>query len=213
MSKTRRISDTNEYVGRRYGRLTIIGDGGRRGKGIAYVVCRCECGSEKTVRLVHLKSGITASCGCLHRDRVTKHGLSHSATWNAWAMMVQRCVNPACDSFPRYGGKGITVCDRWLRFENFLEDMGERPPEMTIERVNGERGYSPENCRWATRKEQARNRSTNLLVEIGGVAKCVAEWAEEYGINRKCVYQRIRNGWDPVDAITTPTRARRGVLT
>lgn len=130
----------------------------------------------------------------------------------AWYAMQQRCYLESTRDYHRYGGRGIAVCDRWRfgegakgGFACFLEDMGFKPSQRhTLDRIDNDGNYEPGNCRWATPKEQAFNRSTNKIVEIDGVSKTVTEWAESYRIPRNIIFNRIRNGWDPVDAVLTP---------
>ena len=123
--------------------------------------------------------------------------------------MRQRCENPNRKDFCNYGARGITVCARWLQFTNFLSDMGERPAGMTLERSDGAKGYSPENCTWATPTQQARNKRTNVLVTHGGHTATVAEWAERTGLERKTLEYRIRAGWPAERALTTPSLINR----
>lgn len=181
-------------------------------------LCKCACGSEVAVRGASLTSGNTKSCGCLRRDRAaetkTKHGHQRgrevTPTLRTYADMIKRCSNPKCSSFARYGGRGITVCDRWLGedgFNNFLSDMGERPNGTTIDRINNELGYFPENCRWATPREQSRNVSTNHPVTAFGRTMLLCDWAEELGIPYKTLHNRISTyRWDVERALTEPVR-------
>lgn len=118
--------------------------------------------------------------------------------------MLQRCTNPKNRAYPRYGGRGILVCSRWQLFEHFLADMGEAPPELTLERKNGLLGYSPDNCVWATRLEQAKNRSSVMWIEFEGRRLTVTDWAKETGIKAATLRHRIRTGWSISQAMTTP---------
>lgn len=125
-------------------------------------LCACDCGASAYVPAARLSSGRQVSCGCLKVERIgalrRRHGQTRSPTWRSWQNMLTRCLNPKRERYKDYGGRGITVCKRWLKFENFLADMGERPEGLTLDRRNNNRGYSKANCRWATRSEQARNR-------------------------------------------------------
>jgi hypothetical protein len=136
-----------------------------------------------------------------------RHGRSHSRVYAIWQGMLARCSNPNCKDYSRYGGRGIIVCERWLTFENFLQDMGEPLTGASIERQNNSQGYEPDNCRWASSKEQARNRRNNLMIEFNGEAKPVAQWAEELGIERKALEMRLRS-WSIDRAFTTPYKPR-----
>lgn len=130
---------------------------------------------------------------------------TRSPEYDVWASMIQRCTNPNHAQFKDYGGRGITVCQRWRDFANFIADMGPRPPLTMLERVKNHKGYSPANCRWATNIEQARNTRTTVFVTINRQRKPVPEWCEMYGVNRSTVYKRVkRSGWTWQRAITTP---------
>lgn len=143
-----------------------------------------------------------------NRQRAT-HGMRHTPTWKAWSAMRDRCLTPTNKSYPRYGGRGITICDRWESFEAFLADMGERPKGTTLGRIDNDGPYSPDNCRWETARQQANNRRNNVRVRWRGEERTVAEWARIVGLERKTLEYRIRSGWDAERALTTPSLTRR----
>lgn len=168
-------------------------------------LCACVCGKQKEVAASHLRSGKIRSCGHLiaeaTRRRCTKHGLkprraATDPTYSTWCAMWTRCTNSKQRGWERYGGRGIKVCDRWKDFAAFLEDMGERPKGCTLDRVDINGDYSPENCRWANVWQQARNRRGSLHVTYNGQTKPLAQWAEELGMVYTTLYNRLyRYGW------------------
>ncbi len=146
-------------VGFKSYRLTVIGFAEQRRNG-AYWLCRCECGREKIIFAFHVRTGHTKSCGCWRDDFPGRriHGKADTLMYKAWQGMWTRCTNPRATSFKYYGAKGVLVCDRWRRFENFFEDMGERPAGLSLDRIDPNGNYEPTNCRWATRSEQQKNK-------------------------------------------------------
>ncbi|MBB3705871.1 hypothetical protein [Aminobacter aminovorans] len=193
-------------------RWTVLSRTAERG-GEAKWHCRCDCGTERVIGGARLRKGLTKSCGCYKSEvttaRSTKHGHATngiSPTYHSWAGMTARCTNPKHKDFHRYGGRGIQVCEAWQTFAGFVADMGEKPKGMTLERLDYNDHYRPGNCRWATHKEQARNKSNNRLMELNGQTKTLAEWVDVTGMNRGTLSDRILNGWTDKEALTTPVR-------
>lgn len=141
---------------------------------------------------------------------MTRHGHNRrghrSATYMIWSQMVDRCRNQRHPRFDDYGGRGITVCARWLNFENFLADMGERPLGLSLDRKKNDQGYCKRNCRWATRSQQARNRRTSHILRIDGAARCLADWCDHFGIDARTVHARMRRGMPATEAVAIPAR-------
>lgn len=208
-------------VGQRFGRWVVLRESHRKPNQL-YFLCRCDCGAEKAVERGNLRDGRSTSCGCWNREsasaRSTKHGHAGyaykrrpSSTYQIWSGMLKRCTNQNCAAYPRYGGRGISVCERWRKFENFLADMGERPAGLTLERKDNDRGYEPENCKWATRREQSlnqrpRRKHGKFLVTVNGITAPLSVLAEKHGIRYATAFYRIkRHGWTPQDALTKPT--------
>lgn len=183
----------------RYGRLTVMDSvpGGWR--------CRCDCGTEVTVTGSNLRTGQTTSCGCYHRERQReaprKHGLHDGVGYGTWLNMRQRCTNPANPSWKNYGGRGITICDAWDDFGQFIRDVGEPEPGQTLDRIDNDGNYEPGNVQWATRAAQNRNKRANRMIELGGVTKCLADWCDELGLNYWTVHARLRRGASNEEAL------------
>jgi hypothetical protein len=205
-----------DRTGIRYGRLVALRLAGKQGHRLLWE-CQCDCG-KKSVHLGEaLSAGITKSCGCQklrglieRNQRSATHGMTNTPEFNTWQGIKQRCYWPRYSQFHRYGGRGITVCDRWLGkggFENFLTDMGKRPTRFhQLDRVNNDGNYEPGNCRWATPKEQADNRSTTVMLVAFGRKQAVGKWSKEFGIPSFTVINRIKSGWPVEKALTQPRR-------
>lgn len=186
-----------EMTGKRFGRLKVLSETGSDKWNTVCWLCLCACGQKVIVTGTHLRSGNTKSCGCLQKERIsavkTIHGQTGSRTYKSWTEMRVRCNNPNSKIYKYYGGRGIIICNRWNEFKNFFADMGERPENLSIERINNNKGYSPDNCKWGTRKEQARNSRHNHVITYQGKTQCMSAWAEELGINYKALWARLKN--------------------
>lgn len=193
-------------IGTKIGRLLITG---WVTKGGGEVFVSCDCGNERTVYAVEFSVGKRTTCGrgCPlgHPNLEHGHAAALTPTYRTWMGMLQRCNTPGHNSYPRYGGRGIGVCERWMTFANFLEDMGPRPKGKTIDRwPNKDGNYEPGNCRWATNAEQNSNRSDNVLLTHSGETHTVTEWATIKGCPHIRLFSRLRNGWSIKDALETP---------
>jgi hypothetical protein len=205
-------------VGEKFGKLTItewagkwntVCDPNKRGQCENFWVCFCECGDAEHNPVIAmtrwLTKGNTSSCGCNRR----KHLMTNTRLYHVWSSMIARCTNPKNRSYSEYGGRGIAVCDLWRHsFKDFSADMGDPPTARhTLDRTDNDLGYDPSNCRWATSKQQNRNRRSNHWVEWRGENKTLAEWGEDprliaLGITQAYLCERIRKGWDVERAMT-----------
>lgn len=183
-------------VGQRFGRLLVAAKGEPKNNRSQYV-CKCDCGTEKTIPSAYLLHGNVRSCGCLRaetsaataRNKLDASAKTHHPLYKRWQSMKQRCSNPANPFFKNYGARGIAVCNRWASsFWAFVDDMG-LPPDAgaTIERINNNLGYAPENCRWASRRDQLRNQRRSIIITCNGKTLPAKDWAAQIGIE----YQRI----------------------
>ena len=207
-NSTKRHPSFIDLTGKTFGKWTVLEFHSYNNRGSVKWLCRCECGTEKPVITADLRRGRSTQCTRCAR---TRHGVSRSPEWNSWAAMRKRCSNPSYGNYHRYGGRNIVVCDRWLKsFVNFLADMGPKPSSKhTIDRIDNDGNYEPSNCRWATPKQQSRNKSTNHLVTHNGRTMCLVEWAEETGIGFVTLYCRLQSGWSIKQVLTTPARPKK----
>lgn len=188
-----------DLTGQRFGSLTAVSSTEKDKAGKYLWICKCDCGKEVIADIGRLTSGNTTSCGC---SRI-KHGASATKTYFAWRSMRNRCESPSSHSYKWYGARGINVCERWSSFEAFLEDMGEVPLGMTLDREDNDKGYYKENCRWVTQAVQARNSRQNRTLTVNGQTKCISEWARHFGINLRTIFYRLRANW-PVEKLFEP---------
>lgn len=193
-------------IGERYGRLVVIANGGKGADRRYLAVCKCDCGNTCTVMEKHLRSGNTQSCGCLKRDRGIKanttHGHSKTHLYRIWASMKDRCKREDCTGFENYGGRGITVCQEWETFEPFHEWALSHgySSGLTIDRIDVNGNYCPENCRWATMKEQGNNKRDTVKITFNGTTHSLKEWSEILGVNYYTMHKRYKAG-KPVEEI------------
>lgn len=184
-----------DITGQKFGMLTALYRGENQGRRAVWV-CRCDCGNIHSVIGECLRGGHSKSCGCLHKIAISTHGMCDSPEWQTWQNMIHRCENKNNPGYKTYGARGIKVCDRWKDFDCFYKDMGARPSEKhSIDRINNDGNYSPDNCRWATKKEQARNTRQNNLVTFNGETKPLVCFIEELGLNKNTVRGRLRRGF------------------
>ena len=220
-----------ELSGRTFGRLIVISDSGKRAKdGTIYWSCRCECGNILDVYSKSLTNGKTRSCGCLNMDSLrangkeaikhirqwmkknkhpsVTHGKTNSKEYVSWIKLKSRCENPNDIRYDLYGKRGIKVCERWKKFEEFYADMGSCPDGFSIDRIDNEKDYYPENCRWATKSQQQRNKRNNRKIEAFGEVKLLCEWSNKFGISPSTIFHRLKNNWSTEDAVSKPVRSK-----
>lgn len=189
----------------KYGRLTVV-DGSSYKKKYRQsfkevVTAVCDCGNTKEYIHGNLKNGHTQSCGCIWKEkspfivRSKTHGMYHTATYKSWHSMLSRCRLDSADKLGHYRKRGIKVCKRWTKFENFYKDMGERPKGKTLDRIDTNGNYKPENCRWSTYREQANNKRNTIFISYDSQVRRINEWSKLLGIPRNTIYCRYSKGW------------------
>lgn len=203
----------NDLSGLKFGRWTVLTFSHLGKNWTAHWKVRCECGAIGKISAGTLVSGASKSCGCLARDKCiethTTHGMVDSSEYSSWEHMKARCLNKKHKHYKYYGGRGIKICKKWLKFSNFFKDMGSKPsPKHTLDRIESNRNYQKDNCRWATRKEQSRNTAQNVNFMWQGKLRCLSEIASMYNISRQTLVGRLNYGWPLDRAISEPIRKR-----
>jgi len=200
-----------DLSGQRFGRLVAMHAMPPKKKGgSTRWLCRCDCGNEVIIRGGGIKNGCSKSCGCLTKEaasnRFKTHGESNknkSAEYRCWQHIKTRCTNKKSEHYMDYGGRGIAVCERWIKFENFLEDMGRRPSTShSIDRIDNSKGYSKDNCKWSTKKEQSSNTRNNVIVNMDGKNMILKDACDLLGLQYNTVRARIKKlGWSTERAL------------
>jgi hypothetical protein len=216
-SKKAGLNKVKDETGNKYGRLLVIEHIGKKSKNRAhYWKCLCDCGNYSEVSGSNLRSGAVASCGCVSQEGLTAtHGegtlRNITREYRIWRDMKSRCYNPKRNNYHLYGGRGITVCDRWRNsYEAFLKDMGRAPsPKHTLDRTDNSKGYSPDNCTWETMSRQARNRRSTRMLTYDGRTMAASDWADEMGISLGLILGRLSLGWSVERTLTEPKHNAR----
>ncbi len=199
-----------DMTGQRHGRLSVIEMAGHNKHRQRLWRCVCDCGETTEVLGFLLRYEQTRSCGCLAREAIAsvnkKHGKSKSQIWSMHRSMMDRCYLQTSTAYKNYGGRGITVCKRWHDFENFYADMGDKPKGMTLERMDNDGPYTPDNVRWASYKDQANNRRSNVVLEFEGKKQTMQQWSDEMGLKIQTVWARLNRGWSVDRALTEEVR-------
>lgn len=218
------MSKLNNLTGKKYGRLLVISRAENK-NGRVYWYCKCDCGRTAIVSAIKLTSGETKSCGCLRKENTSKmfskHHLTKKNLHNAWLNMKNRCDNPKFIEYKYYGGKGITYCDEWKTFDNFMNwafnnGYSDKKDEngrnlLSLDRIDTNGNYEPSNCKWSTRIEQARNKTNNVNYYYRGKTYCLTALAEISSVTIDTLRRRIKKGWCIELAVETPSKTYKGV--
>jgi hypothetical protein len=219
------VSKFINIAGNKYGKLTAISYQGNDKHGKAVWLCRCECGNEKFFVGCDLRSNKIASCGCLQKELASeycrknksKHKMCDTRIYSIWVHLKERCISKKSDNFKNYGGRGITICDKWLDFEGFYEDMGRSYEEhikifgennTSIDRIDNNKSYMKDNCKWSTLIEQSNNKRNNKHILYNGETMTLAEASRKFKINYDALLKRLKKGWSAEKALLTPIRKK-----
>lgn len=205
---------TRDLNGLVFGDLEIVRRNGKDSGGNVLWLCKCSCGNLDSFRGSHLYSGAVERCRRCKGKATRKHGdasYTQAAEYHVWEAMIGRCTNPRHQSFVYYGARGISVCQRWMEYANFISDMGRRPtPKHTLDRIDNNNGYEPSNCRWALWKEQLRNTRRNRMIAFRGKTQCLSAWAEEVGLSASVIRKRIDSNWPLEEAMCAKAGCVKG---
>jgi hypothetical protein len=203
---TRRSPRFKDLTGLRFGSLAVLNYAGKNKHNHPVWLCRCDCGKEKVIEGGALKQGLSKTCGCSSANgHHFKHRMTNTPEFQTWSSMLRRCYNRNCPDYQNYGARGIFVCERWkASFSNFFDDMGSRPDGHSIDRIDVNGNYEPNNCQWASRTVQNRNTRQNHKLTFDGKTLTISEWAEIIGVAPAAIFCRIRRGWSTERALTTP---------
>ena len=203
-------ANSKNIIGNRYGYWTVLSYSHSLGNGRTYYNCKCDCGTTKPVLRLSLVNGSSLSCGCYHRQTATTHGGTHEKLYHVWRNMRDRCTREKHRSYALYGGRGITVCDEWNNKQSGYSAFRQWSCEngykegLTIDRIENDKEYSPTNCRWATRKQQANNTHNNRVITYNGLTKTLSEWGTFTGLGWARIQQRLDDDWSIESALFTP---------
>lgn len=199
-----------DLTGQKFGILTVIGYSHKSKHGHSYWRTICDCSNEKIVQGYYLKRMDTPSCGCLNAIGSNhRHGMYKTRIYKTWLSMKDRCCNKNNKNYKYYGGRGINVCSRWHSFTNFYDDMGDRPENMSIERMDNDGNYETGNCKWATAAEQGANKRNNRILQFNGITLNTSQWARKIGMTPGVIYERLKRGWSVEKILTTPCIYRK----
>lgn len=212
LNKSPRVN-IDDYIGKKSGKLTVVGLADKKPTEHNWRLrCLCECGNYIDVLPYHFRKGIVKTCGCSKRIGTRlEDGRSLHPLYGIWSQMMRRCYNQKSRHYSRYGGRGISVCEEWHDFWNFAkwsDSVGGRPKGYEIDRIDNDGNYCPENCRWATRRQQNLNKSSNIFIEYNGRRQTLFEWSIETGISWAALNHRYHRGWSIERMLTTPMQKR-----
>lgn len=168
----------------------------------AHWLCLCDCGTKKVIRGHSLRKGMTTSCGCFAREKNTVHGMHETRVYSIWEGIKERCLNQNRKEFKNYGGRGISLCKEWYKFEEFYKDMGDPPKNHIIDRKDNDGDYTKDNCRWVTYEQSNNNTRHNVYLTIGDETKTITQWCRRYGVKPSTAFARIFKGWDKIKAVS-----------